>query len=555
MKKPKLAAPSYDSFAMLLATSPMPFSVQPFLFDGRAALSFHEARAIQSDNGFVPDRIPLVVAIHDKLLAKRVGGTPDKTITNYFYGLKAFITWSDEHGYKLSLKTLRNVYVNYANHLYKRSTVISDLSEDSAFTIGSALAAVVNDVLGLKKGVLSLTHLRKPPPTPPWKKGQDATLDKDSFRFGKALLKLSTALDLETLSAELPIEVELEPDKLLKIGLRWHRNEIPRLPCGAVYTTQLCETRSALVNLRIEAELLIFISQTGLNIEQVRTLTNAPYRFDKMKSMPGFLEVRRAYKGRRGGEVEFEIHSNYKPLFIRYLAFRDTIFPEANEGLLFEFLDVNGKSKPRYYDLCSVKRRLDSIGFPYRGPRQLRAARENFLLDKTGNILLAAEMGQHSPEVFVKNYARPSFGTLLREVATFHQAQDAVATPPAPGACKTKAPSKIEGAPNEAPNPDCGSPAGCFFCVMHRDIDSMEHVWSLLSYRHIKSMELSKSRSKDASLVPAYHVIRRVSEIVNAFASSNDQRSAWFVEAETRITEGWFHPAWKHMIEFAEERL
>jgi hypothetical protein len=74
-------------------------------------------------------------------------------------------------------------------------------------------------------------------------------------------------------------------------------------------------TRFPLVNIRIEAELLVFIAQTGMNLSQAHNLRRTQYSY---KSTIDGYEVR-DYKERRQGEVLFEIFSdvNQRPIVSR----------------------------------------------------------------------------------------------------------------------------------------------------------------------------------------------------------------------------------------------
>lgn len=503
----------------------------------------------------VPARIPLVVALHESLIALNAQGASQKTIANHYYALRGLYAWADQTQRDLTISNVRTLYLQYAEQLHHRSEVRRNLKPNSAFTIAATLGAAISNALAIDSSLVGLTRLRNPKNSPIWQRSQQATLDSGMPCFGNALLRLSTALDLETLSGQLPIAVELAPGKEATISLRGSSHPLSRLSNGQIDLALLRKTRAPLINLRIEAELLIFLSQTGLNLEQVRRLERTAFRFQGSKSNPDFIEVSKTFKARRAGEVEFEINAGYKTLFDRYLTLRDTLFAAQDKPLLFEFLTVKGKSKCHYYDPCAVRRHFDAAGVPYRTPRAIRSYRENFLLDKTGCLITASQMMHHSPQVAEAHYVRPSFSSMLRDVATFQKTHEALRKSPGPGACTGNEPLTIDSAPKGAPTPNCASPAGCLFCVNRRDIDSMDHHWSMLSYRHLKSIELSNYRGRDPRDAPAFTVITRISEIVESMSSSSPERLAHKQEAEDRISEGWFHPAWESFINFAEGTL
>lgn len=104
-----------------------------------------------------------------------------------------------------------------------------------------------------------------------------------------------------------------------------------------------------------------------------------------------------------------------------------------------------------------------------------------------------------------------------------------------------------------ATKPDCLTPSGCLFCTHQRDIDSLDHVWSLVTYRLLKSFEL-KAEGKTASKKvlpqhPAELVIDRLTSKLNFIQSSSPRREKWLMEALLRIEEGRYHPTWAKMIE------
>jgi len=507
---------------------------------------------LASDDSLIESRIPLIRTIHEELLTKRVAGFPDKTICNYYYGLKAFFRWADEVGRSPTESTVDDDYLEYTEHLLHRSRIRQNLTEASAYAMACSVSSVLDGVLDLRKGLLSRSRIRKPSSPPPWKKSQEFALDTEAQKMGSALMRVSDALSLEAICERLPKNILLHEGKPIVLGSHCFEDPVARLEDGTPDIQSLIARRRALINFRIEVELLIFISQTGMNMEQVRTQRLSRFRFVKKTDTPNCINVVKNYKPRRGGEVEFEIFAEYKDIFLRYLDFRDQVFSDDPDGLLFRFINVPWKEKQRYYDPQAVKHKLKASGIPYRSPRQLRSIRLNSLLERTGDIVAVSEMGQHSPEVLARNYAAPSVNKAFREVALFHQLNDPTLDPPGPGRCIKQAPKKIADASDTAPSPDCRSPSGCLFCDKQRDIDSLDHVWSLLSFRHLKSIELSKYRGADAGGQPPYVVIQRISEKVKYFASSSGDRSEWTTEAKERVTEDWFHPAWQHFIKFAQ---
>ncbi|MCY6488052.1 hypothetical protein, partial [Actinobacillus pleuropneumoniae] len=79
------------------------------------------------------------------------------------------------------------------------------------------------------------------------------------------------------------------------------------------------------------------------------------------------------------------------------------------------------------------------------------------------------------------------------------------------------------------------SPAGCLFCVHQRDIDGFDHVWSLASYRHLKSLEMTRYRSDADECPPAALVVARATAKLRAFEDSSEICAAWVQEAQARM--------------------
>jgi hypothetical protein len=102
----------------------------------------------------------------------------------------------------------------------------------------------------------------------------------------------------------------------------------------------------------------------------------------------------------------------------------------------------------------------------------------------------------------------------------------------------------MSGIPKDAPKPNCVRVSGCFWCENHRDVDSFDYVWALVTFWHLKVIELSKVRfpKLDGEVPPAKLVIARIREKLTWFEQSNEVRHGWVDEALARIAEGDFHP-------------
>lgn len=552
MNKTEQASCLDEPLTIELITSNSAYTLRPLLFKGGAKMPVRAGSDLSQCEGPLLERAPLVGEIHDVLAARKKQGQSHATIMHAIYEVFRFFRWADDSGREPSLESLESDYLEYTEHLLHRNRLEKTLSDESTYRYASMLAGIFDDVLTLKSGLLKRCRIRKGKKPLPWNKSDKYTMDEGAQEMGSALLGLCRTLTLSRIESQLPTHFHLKNGKQVNLppGIirGTNRSNPGKTKAGSIRKDAY---RSA-INLRIEAEMLMFISQTSMNLDQARTQKARPFHFARSNNEKDCLDVAKSYKPRRGGEVEFRIFKEYKNHFLEYLEFRSQLFPDDPDGLLFRFLNSTKKPKPRFYGLVAVKKVLLDSGVAYRTPRMLRSIRINDLLERTNNPLLVADIAQHSPEVLLANYERPKIKTAIKEVARYHNQLSPAFNAPAPGKCIVNSPEVVADAPSGGPSPDCKTPSGCLFCMNHRDIRSFDHIWSLLSLRHLKSMELSRYNGKEADSQPAYLVIQRISDKAQAFGSDDEQTSAWLQEAEDRMTEYWFHPAWAPLIHAAE---
>jgi hypothetical protein len=261
----------------------------------------------------------------------------------------------------------------------------------------------------------------------------------------------------------------------------------------------------------------------------------------------------RDYKERRGGQVLFEIYREYKKHFERYLEWRRQVFP--NEELLFPLFRF-GRAEDMAPEFPRVKGACAKTGIPYMPPRKLRNTRVNWLLRRSRDPDRTAELDQHTKQVLLGDYERPSLQVAMSEITRFwSQADPALArtVPVAPGECDGD-PKAVPGMPANATQPDCVQHSGCLWCTHHRDIDSLDYVWALVCFHHIKVIELSRLRGPGDVTTghPARLAIDRILQKMHYFRDSNELRRSWVDEAMARVDEGSYHPDWERLIENME---
>ncbi|UUZ71103.1 hypothetical protein LP415_18265 [Polaromonas sp. P1(28)-8] len=299
----------------------------------------------------------------------------------------------------------------------------------------------------------------------------------------------------------------------------------------------------------MEAELLMFIAQTSMNWTQAVEARMGDFSYTSHND--GY-QVRRR-KNRRNGDVEFEIFKEYRPHLESYLAWRRALFPDGHDTRLFPFITETEHNKRAIKQIGPI---CEDLQIRFLGPQLLRKTRINFLLRESNDLDMTAGMAQHSKKVLLRHYVQPNHQIAIVEIHRFHQKNDPSIALPGPGSCVSNAPAPLDDIPANAPQPNCVNPSGCLFCMMQRDVDNQDYVWSLASFRHLKALELSTSKqtskthrtlSQSADLV-----VTRITQKLKVFETSSLVRKGWVDESLERVAEGHHHPMWHGFIQLRE---
>lgn len=513
----------------------------------------------------IVNRVLLVKNIHEYIEGKLAGGGRRGSADTAIRRLREFFAWVDKVGGNVTMESVESMFIEWTDHLLHRQRVVGDISEIHAYQSAVSVAKIFDGVLELRHGLLIKTRIRK---SKRHRNILSPNADKQNieqtFAFGHALLDITEALSVDAIRGPMPVAIvfrtgqiieewlklkPLDSLKTLRETVKPSTRKATLAKRSAWEADNSVRTRYPLINLRIECEMLIFIAQTGMNLEQAYTLRVSKFRCQS--HIDGYL-VYRVYKGRRHGEVAFEIFSEYRRMFERYLEWRATIFPGDDEGLLFPLVTAGREGKSPSFSMASRYCRKLGIRFIY--SRALRKTRINWMLRRSQDPKITAEMHAHTQEVLIRYYEQPSLQVAMLEISRFHAHTDPAIAPPGPGLCVELAPMIVPGFPAEASEPDCVSPAGCIFCMHHRDIDSEDHVWSLASYRHLKTLELARYRPAKNSRTPhpAMVVIERITGKLKYFEQSSEVRRLWVREALARIEEGDYHQRWDGFIQLIE---
>ena len=174
------------------------------------------------------------------------------------------------------------------------------------------------------------------------------------------------------------------------------------------------------------------------------------------------------------------------------------------------------------------------------------------MLRRTNDPELTANEKQHSIGTLLNVYEKPSQQRAMVQVSNFWSKHDPSMLAAGPGSCVGKHPELLPDVHTNVTKPDCKTPAGCLFCNHQRDIDSLDHVWSLASFRLLKSFELAGQRDPVSKRVPSKHpallTIERITDKLEFIAKSSQIRDEWVKEALIRVEEGRYHSDWTDLF-------
>lgn len=472
--------------------------------------------------------------------------------------------------------------MEYAEFLFIRSRSKSEaLSQNAAYTLAATLSTLFGSILNIPSTIrlINRTRLQVSPSS---KKAVSRKAEKQNleatFKQGNFLVDLVNGLSKDAIHGPLPITISIRPglvenDRLLLYAGLQNLEIAPhpksewavsqkglysealrrRAPVGDIKAKKFGAKRWLLVNLSVQAEFLIFIAQTGMNLTQAKDLGREALKY---KPLGDSWQVR-CYKNRKGGEVSFRIYKSYKPFLDNYRAFINHFFPESE--LMFPLFDSEGDKESAVRNglvqFRLVRRLLEEHAIPWVAPSQLRNTRVNWLLRRSGDADLASEMAQHTQEVLKQQYELPSQQRAMVEVTQFWNKHDPIEqgdlrASVIASSCNGN-PKAAHDKPGSVVEPNCINPSGCLWCVHQRDLDCGDYVWSLASMRHLKGIEAGTASSKVKT--PADHAVDRISAKLAWFRSSTPERAGWVEEALERVEEGAYHPNWAPVIEFLEQ--
>jgi hypothetical protein len=560
-------------FNLSRGTHETPQDLQGLLYRGGAGTPIDKVPHLIKNGELGPiikDRLPLVTIFHELIATDISRGLSKYTILSRIRNLRRFYAWCDTENLQINTKCLEYNFTSWVESLIFRFQVKKDIDQMTVYRFAKSVDYLASKVLDIEIGLLRKTRLSAPNQK---KRVLGTQADKQNleqiFEFGATLLKISAALDSDSILGILPLTIHIDDNKTLEewSGLqninklkpfettRRHKSEVNKLIAirGKLQLEDSFKTRHPLINLRIEVELLIFIAQTGMNLSQAFKLKRCNFRY---QTDADGIDVFRVHKHRRHGKAEFHIFKEYRKLFQSYLRWIEFFFPPEEERLFPFIRKLQIPAAIKAPNFQAIKSRCNQLKIPYFLPTKLRNTRINWLLRRSKDPELTAEMAQHTQETLLKVYAQPHHQVAASEISKFHRTLDPITQSPAPGLCIEiqGCPSTISSAPQGAPQPDCINPAGCFFCEYHRDIESQDYIWSLATYKYIKILELERYSSPEKNIDPhpAAKVIDRIMQKLCFFKKTSNIWSEWVDEANNRVIEGNYHPMHDGMIQLME---
>ena len=562
-----------------------PLDLRVFLYHGATAIRRTLVLDAISEGRLgprLPERASLVEAIYRELAAKAAAGASKVTLLGSYRAVALFITWGEQSARKLTLDSVVEDFKAWTEALTHRARVKKELSPDSAYKIARVLANVIAPFLGSVRvnqtpnartggpgrALLRLTRMRSPAKR---KHVLGTQADKqhlqETFAFGHLLADICQGLDASAVRGEIPLSIGLRDGRsiFLKCRLTQAGKSATEM-CNSLEVAKSARRRSSLaagesalerrptlLNQRIEAELLIFIAQTGMNLAQASKLRREHYRW---RSESEEVTTIRVFKGRRGGEVVFRAFTEYRAHLKRYLQWLEDLELAKSDDRLFPFVENSMiKAEGTSPHLSATKLVCKNLGIRYISPGVIRKTRVNWLLRRSRDPNLTAEMSAHAKETLLRNYEQPHHQSAISEITQFHVNTDPVFQPPGPGNCVDGSgkPEPVIGCPTDAPKPDCISAEGCLFCRYHRDVASSDYCWRLASQRHLKALEMTLWRSpKSEPIHPGNLVIDRINAKLKAIANRGAEQTRWVEDAEDSVRSGNCHPIWSAHIELVE---
>ena len=303
------------------------------------------------------------------------------------------------------------------------------------------------------------------------------------------------------------------------------------------------------------AFVVLFLSRTGMNWEQVRDLPWADDEVEPEAERQGYRQI----KYRAGGrEVSFEIQTNFLGLFRKYLRLRRYLLNHTPYGYLFMTVDSGDTTQ---IERLSVKaltsvfdsfRRIDPMLESVKA-KGWRAGKSDFLLRNT-DIETTASILQNSVDTVIRSYAAGSPVTQQDEFGAFFEGLHSAVIAKdeeikngvenAVGLCsKFGFPHAVSDAPVK---PDCHNKEGCLFCDKYKVHADDRDVRKLVSCRYCIQQTAHLANDEEQFQRLFTPIFNRIAELLDEI----DAREPGIVDRITNeVEEGELDPYWARKLE------
>lgn len=507
----------------------------------------------------IKDRLLFIEKITDYLNFQVARGASESTIHTYFSDANQFMKWVDKNNVTIStdLEILETAFNAYDDYFYIRSWIKKEVAHITAYSSVFNIAQTFSKMLELPPHI----HFQyKSRVVKSYSSPRKTSISRDAEKqhlgntrkLGYYCVDIADAITIKTVYGRLPITFNrYNPDGTknsteIPLGLaKIFKNRSPLvIQKQAIYcepTDTVGKLRGSLLRLRLLAELVIFVYQTGMNISQVLKIERKDFSYKLQGNNDWLITCR---KGRKQGVVKFKIYKGYRKRLKDLVKFVNHFYPDDPQLFPVAYESSNNRGSVNYNIL---KKHLKRDGIPWIPPRIARNTRANFLDRMAGDPNLSSEMMQHVEETFGNNYERPSQHRAISSLTHFWNSEPVSLIN---SGCDG-IPIAINDKPMPIVNPNCINESGCLWCKSHRDIESEDYVWSLASFRHLKLIEAAQPINRQ---IPADIVIEKLTGKLNAFKAHNEQSLQWVNEAQMRIEESHYHPTWENIIKFWEPR-
>lgn len=535
----------------------VPLTLQPLLWEGGAAcdMRIFWKKVIDNKLGAMHEsRVTLIRTIYNLLSDIVVAGGSRETLKTGVNHVRSFYKCADLYRMHPTAETALVVYCKWVKDLYERRKIDNtNGSEAGIYGAASFMASLLGEATELGRDTFVVTSGLQPPRKSSAALG--AKVDRQNFsqtkKFAEVLIDIINSISNDRCLGALPLKITFRSGLSVEHYAAAKRNaSVPAAGSNILLDTSP-SIRYPVFNIRIEAEMLLFMSQTSMNLSEASKLKLQDFRF---KEEGAFTQVY-AYKGRKKGEVIFTIFKEYKPFFLNYLAFRRLINSEANSSLLFGRFPQPGNPVSRNPNPRSLIMFLKRMGVPHRPASEFRKTRQNWLARKSGNPEMASEMAQHDLETYARNYAKPHHQTAATEFAGFYARLAENRKAALGGGCVEVNPIPIASTPLEINIPDCINPALCLFCVNYKGQITYDYIWALLTFGRLKMYEDLCHRKGQAGGITENSIVKRVREIAKQFSEVNAKCSGWYLKADGKVRAGEYHPRWAGFFDIIDAVL